>query len=1261
VPVEPPEANINAKISKRPAVCAAVFAAQTSAKRKDCNNAVFPTRGSHWAANIAKRPVGCGTLIKRGNKPMGTSRLWTLSIFACVGWIVSAAQAQQPALRFKPLAPCRIVDTRNANGPLGGPAIAAQTSRSFPVLTSPCLSGVPSTVAAYSLNVSVIPWSSLGYVTIWPSGQTQPYVSTENSLDGRVKATAAIVPAGTDVNKSVSVWATDTTEVVLDINGYFVPASSDSTALAFFPLTPCRVVDTRNTSGPLGGPWLTALQPRSFPILSGNCNIPTNVSVQAYSLNVSVVPWSTLGYLTLWPTNMPQPFVSTLNAPTGTVTANAAIVPAGSDVNKSISAYATDNTDLIIDINGYFAPSTSGTDLSLYTLPPCRVLDTRLNSTGFVGTFTDDTTASPCGIIPTAQAVVLNASVIPWQHLGYLTLWASGQAQPYVSTLNATDGLITSNMAIVPTSNGVIGAYATDPTDLVLDTTGYFASGTAPAPTTYLLNVAKPGTGNGTVTGLDNKINCGAVCAVSYVSGTVVTLTASADSRSVFGGWSGGGCSGTGSCTVTLTGATTVTATFNGPSISLNSASVGANLERLAQGSLNVAVPSGTTLTVTTTSSDTSKVLLRPYAIDSSGTSAGTASFIGTVAAGSNTTPGFWIQALASSGTAQITVSAPGYQSAVATVTLTPSGFQLNGPAGTGVNFTATLGTPSPPTLTVSAAQLDTSGNVLATNQAVRGGFTASVPVSSGTQATGTIAGSPAVVQAGATTSSAVTFQPNAVGTSVLSITQPSGFSTPATGTQLTVTVALPAISLNPASVGFNLQALGVGQLNQAPSSTLSVTISAAPTGLVLLSTTPTQAGSNSITLTVPAGSISLPPFYIQALASSGTASLTAGANGYSGSTASVVLTGSAFLVSGTGLNGMGVNFATTTVSAATTLTVAIWQLDTSSRPLGSQPGQLRPGISSVSVTVGSGTPSTGTVVSNPAVFNGGDSSNTNLSFLPQNCSTTPCTTVLSVTQPSGFSPPFSGGQLTVTVDKPLVSPLMIVTTIGNNLEVPAAGALDVPAPNCNNSGGLPVKIASNNSNVLLSTSATAAGSSSITVTVPAGSGVNSIGFPTYYVQAKAKSGTATLTASDAGSPACGFRSGTITVTLAPAGFALDGGNGVGQHIGTSTGHNASLTVSGYVLDPTTLVPQLAEAIRGGISPTPSVTVTSSPAGLISGSPVVIGAGSISGTVTVLANSPGTITVTAATPSTPAGFDTPGSKCDTSGTQPCNQLQVFVQ
>jgi 2-methylaconitate cis-trans-isomerase PrpF len=385
--------------------------------------------------------------------------------------VISPLVQSDLALRFVPVLPCRIADTRNPNGSYGGPPIAGGTSRDFVIPNSSC--GIPSSAQAYALNVTVVPHDSLGYLTVWPTGQTQPFVSTLNSLDGRIKANAAIVPAGAD--GAISVYATHATDLVLDINGYFVPAGT-SGALAFYPRTPCRVADTRNANGTLGGPVMSARVSRTFPIQSSPCNIPTGAL--AYSLNFTVVPRGPLGYLTTWPTGNGQPLVSTLNALTGGVTANAAIVPAGT--SGSIDVYVTDDTDLVIDINGYFAPAGTG-GLSLYNAAPCRVLDTRLpsGSPPFTGQRDMNVVGGSCAVPAAAQAYVFNATVVPSVVLGFLTLWPQGQSQPLVSTLNALDGAITSNMAIVPTTNGASSAFVTDSTQLVLDISGYFAPSAA--------------------------------------------------------------------------------------------------------------------------------------------------------------------------------------------------------------------------------------------------------------------------------------------------------------------------------------------------------------------------------------------------------------------------------------------------------------------------------------------------------------------------------------------------------------------------------------------------------------------------------------------------------------------------------------------------------------------------------------------------------------------------------------------------------------
>jgi hypothetical protein len=366
-----------------------------------------------------------------------------------------------PPTHFVPVTPCRIVDTRTQ------PAITGGSFRDFEIPSSAC--GIPSTAAGYSMNVAVVPHGTLGFLTLWPSGQSQPLVATLNSIDGRVKSNAAIVPAGS--NGAVSVFATDTTDVILDINGYFV-AGSNAAALAFYPLTPCRIADTRNAAGPLGAPSLAALSTRSFPILASSCGVPA--SAQAYSLNFAAVPNGSLGFLTAWPAGQSKPLVASLNDPTGTVLANAVVVPAGA--NGDVDVFTTDTTALVIDINGYFAPPGPG-GLSLYMVPPCRVLDSRLpaGTPPFSTTQDVNVTASPCGVPATAKAFVFNATVVPPGFLGYITMWPQGQTQPLAATLNAYDGAVTNNMAIVPTTTGSISVFPSAPTHLVLDIFGYFA------------------------------------------------------------------------------------------------------------------------------------------------------------------------------------------------------------------------------------------------------------------------------------------------------------------------------------------------------------------------------------------------------------------------------------------------------------------------------------------------------------------------------------------------------------------------------------------------------------------------------------------------------------------------------------------------------------------------------------------------------------------------------------------------------------------
>ena len=314
----------------------------------------------------------------------------------------------------------------------------------------------------------MIPDALLGYLTVWPTGQLQPLVSTLNS-DGRVKANAAIVPAG--ANGSISVYVSDPTHLILDINGYFVPAGTVS-ALSFYPLTPCRIADTRNAVASSGGPiphgWQHSLLPRPFDRLQRSVD-SSGLFVESHGCS----PCSTR-----LPVNLAHRresaarFHSQHFRHRGYRKCRDCPCRDGG----TVSAYASDDTDLVIDINGYFAPPNVG-GLSMYTVTPCRVLDTRqlTGSAPIFGQIAVNFAGIDCALPAAAQAYVVNATVVPQSPLGYLSIWPGSERQPLVSTLNASDEAITSNMAIVPSTSGSINAFASSATHLVLDVSSYFA------------------------------------------------------------------------------------------------------------------------------------------------------------------------------------------------------------------------------------------------------------------------------------------------------------------------------------------------------------------------------------------------------------------------------------------------------------------------------------------------------------------------------------------------------------------------------------------------------------------------------------------------------------------------------------------------------------------------------------------------------------------------------------------------------------------
>jgi hypothetical protein len=136
-----------------------------------------------------------------------------------------------------------------------------------------------------------------------------------------------------------------------NIDPFFYKVAAPPVPLRFFTLTPCRIADTRNANGALGGPMLAASGDRVFPTFSGTCGIPA--TARALSVNVTVAGPTAPGDLRLYPGATPLPNTSVINFRAGDVRANNAIVFTG-EGDLAVHLDSAGTVHFILDVNGYF-------------------------------------------------------------------------------------------------------------------------------------------------------------------------------------------------------------------------------------------------------------------------------------------------------------------------------------------------------------------------------------------------------------------------------------------------------------------------------------------------------------------------------------------------------------------------------------------------------------------------------------------------------------------------------------------------------------------------------------------------------------------------------------------------------------------------------------------------------------------------------------------------------------------------------------------
>jgi len=152
-----------------------------------------------------------------GDDIFGTAVGWYVDSVSVVG---KCQASPPPARQFYTVTPCRLIDTRGATGPFGGPALQAQADRQF-ALSGTC--GIPVDAKAVSLNLTVTGGSAGGDLRLSGGDQARPATSTINYGPGQTRANNAVVALGQDGLASLAVRcdSAGTVHLVVDVNGYF--------------------------------------------------------------------------------------------------------------------------------------------------------------------------------------------------------------------------------------------------------------------------------------------------------------------------------------------------------------------------------------------------------------------------------------------------------------------------------------------------------------------------------------------------------------------------------------------------------------------------------------------------------------------------------------------------------------------------------------------------------------------------------------------------------------------------------------------------------------------------------------------------------------------------------------------------------------------------------------------------------------------------------------------------------------------------------
>ena len=423
----------------------------------------------HWGCLVG---MSFG-VVRRGLVRRVVAGLVVLGAIPVIGSIQEGAGLAAPpvgASVFVPVTPSRLADTRQ---PVCGCTPTGVDELELQVAGR---AGVPVGATSAVLTLTVASPAGYGFLTAWPAGTARPTVSSVNvSRAGATVANTQIIPLS--ASGAVRVFTSMASKVIVDVNGYFAPATGPVSAGRFLPVSPLRLVDTRQ---PGQGGAFTAGETRSF-----DPRPRLGVGYSAVAVNVTMTGTSGGGsYVTVFPAAQAQPGTSNVNADgAGESRAAFAIVP----TSGALSVFASAGTQVIVDIIGVFTDQAAAASEAGLFVPvtPARWVDTRQPGQG--GAFAAGETRSytHSSTVPPSASVVANVTMAQGDP-GYVTAYRTGDVLPGTSTVNtsAADATMANGAVLTLSASGQVSVRAAASTQLLIDEFGWFTVAPVVVPTT---------------------------------------------------------------------------------------------------------------------------------------------------------------------------------------------------------------------------------------------------------------------------------------------------------------------------------------------------------------------------------------------------------------------------------------------------------------------------------------------------------------------------------------------------------------------------------------------------------------------------------------------------------------------------------------------------------------------------------------------------------------------------------------------------------